>query len=74
MSNEMNSSRAAPCNSWCSLRSIMGSRVRLGLATVREPRISSPSRRGAATCITELAGSSGSLRVLRAPYSPRKVR
>lgn len=36
--------------------------------------ISLPRRIGAATCITVLPSSFGSLRVLRAPYSPRSVR
>jgi hypothetical protein len=34
----------------------------------------SPSRMGAATCITVLSGSSGLAGLERAPYSPRSVR
>ncbi len=56
------------------LRLTKGSTVITGLAAVNTP-ISLPlSIIGAATCITEDSGSSGSLRVLRAPYCPCKVR
>uniref|UniRef100_A0A1I7YCM9 Amidase domain-containing protein n=1 Tax=Steinernema glaseri TaxID=37863 RepID=A0A1I7YCM9_9BILA len=44
-----------------------------GLATVTTPMILPASMIGAATCITDDSGSSGSLRVERAPYSPRRV-
>ncbi len=48
--------------------------VASGLPTVTTPITRSPSRTGAATYITELPSSPGSVRVARAPYSPRKVR
>ena len=48
--------------------------VASGLPTVTTPMTRAPSRTGAATYITELASSSGTLRVARAPYWPRSVR
>ena len=52
-----------------------GAIARFGLATLNTPMIfPASSRIGAATCITVLSGSSGSLRVERAPYCPRRVR
>ncbi len=56
------------------LRAMNGATVWFGFAIVSTPMISSPRRIGAATCITVLLSSFGSLRVLRAPYSPRSVR
>ena len=52
-----------------------GAIARLGLETVSTPAIRPcPSRTGAATYITEVLSSSGTSRVERAPYWPRKVR
>ena len=53
---------------------MMGSRVLLGLATVNEPMIRPSRMIGAATCMTLVVASFGSLRVERAPYCPRSVR
>lgn len=57
-----------------SLRLITGAMVLLGLPTVSTPIMRPCSITGAATYITELFSSCGSLRVLRAPYWPRSVR
>ncbi|MNM89483.1 hypothetical protein D3C81_1017150 [compost metagenome] len=59
-----------------------GAITRFGLETVSTPMIgplwgvppTSSARIGAATCITVLSSSSGSMRVLRAPYLPCRVR
>lgn len=57
------------------LRSMNGWMLRFGLDTVSTPAIPPPaSRIGAATYITVLFSSSGSSRVERAPYCPRRVR
>ncbi|MNI33416.1 hypothetical protein D3C73_873650 [compost metagenome] len=57
-----------------SLRLITGTMVLFGLPTLSTPIIFPCSMTDAATYITELFSSCGSLRVLRAPYWPSSVR
>ena len=63
-----------PRSIFCSLLSMMFCTARAAFETVSTPTTCPPTWMGAETYMTLVASSSATSRVVRAPYSPRKVR